>query len=56
MEGLGLKPSAPPHDNASRKTVERDRAIIEHTADAFFVYDAGGRILYANRRACDTLG
>jgi PAS domain S-box-containing protein len=36
--------------------VERDRAIIEHPADALFVYDAGGRILDANRRACETLG
>jgi diguanylate cyclase (GGDEF)-like protein/PAS domain S-box-containing protein len=36
--------------------VERDRAIIEHAADAFFVYDAGGRIFDANRRACETLG
>ncbi len=36
--------------------MERDRAIIEHAADAFFVYDAGGRILDANRRACETLG
>jgi PAS domain S-box-containing protein len=37
--------------------VEGDRAIIEHAAgDAFFVYDAGGRILDANRRACETLG
>ena len=36
--------------------MERDRAIIEHAADAFFVYDAGGRISDANRRACETLG
>jgi diguanylate cyclase (GGDEF)-like protein/PAS domain S-box-containing protein len=36
--------------------VERDRAIIEHAADAFFVYDAGGKIFDVNRRACGTLG
>ena len=36
--------------------MERDRAIIEHPAEALFVYDAGGRILDANRRACETLG
>ena len=36
--------------------MERDRAIIEHAADAFFVYDAGGKILDVNRRACETLG
>jgi diguanylate cyclase (GGDEF)-like protein/PAS domain S-box-containing protein len=36
--------------------LERDRAIIEHAADAFFVYDAGGRIFDVNRRACRTLG
>jgi diguanylate cyclase (GGDEF)-like protein/PAS domain S-box-containing protein len=36
--------------------LERDRAIIEHAADAFFVYDAGGRIFDVNRRACGTLG
>jgi PAS domain S-box-containing protein len=36
--------------------VEGDRAIIEHAADAFFVYDARGRILDADRRACETLG
>ncbi len=36
--------------------MERDRAIIEHAADAFFVYDAGGRIFDVNRRACGTLG
>jgi diguanylate cyclase (GGDEF)-like protein/PAS domain S-box-containing protein len=36
--------------------LERDRAIIEHAADAFFVYDAGGKILDVNRRACETLG
>jgi len=36
--------------------LERDRAIMEHTADAPFVYDQEGRILDVNRRACDTLG
>jgi diguanylate cyclase (GGDEF)-like protein/PAS domain S-box-containing protein len=36
--------------------LERDRAIIEHAADAFFVYDAGGSIFDVNRRACETLG
>ena len=36
--------------------MERDRAIIEHAADAFFVYDAGGKIFDVNRRACWTLG
>jgi two-component system, cell cycle sensor histidine kinase and response regulator CckA len=37
-------------------SLERDRAIIEHAADAFFVYDAGGNIFDANRRACEVLG
>jgi PAS domain S-box-containing protein len=36
--------------------LERDRAIIEHAADAFFVYDAGGKIFDVNRRAGGTLG
>jgi two-component system cell cycle sensor histidine kinase/response regulator CckA len=36
--------------------LERDRAIIEHAADAFFVYDGGGKIFDVNRRACWTLG
>jgi two-component system cell cycle sensor histidine kinase/response regulator CckA len=36
--------------------LERDRAIIEHAADAFFVYDARGSIFDINRRACETLG
>ena len=36
--------------------MERDRAIMEHTADALFVYDPEGRIFDVNRRACDTLG
>ena len=36
--------------------MERDRAIIEHAADAVFVYDAGGKIFDVNRRACGTLG
>ena len=36
--------------------MDRDRAIIEHAADAFFVYDAGGSIFDVNRRACETLG
>ncbi len=36
--------------------MERDRAAIEHAEDACFVYDAGGRIFDANRRACETLG
>src|SRR3712207_9487764 len=36
--------------------MERDRAIIEHTADALFVYDTEGRIVDVNRRACATLG
>jgi PAS domain S-box-containing protein len=36
--------------------LDRDRAIIEHAADAFFVYDAGGSIFDVNRRACETLG
>ena len=36
--------------------MERDRAIIEHAADAFFVYEAGGKIFDVNRRACRTLG
>ena len=35
--------------------MERDRAIMEHTADALFVYDPESRILGINRRACDTL-
>ena len=39
-----------------RSTVERDRAAIEHAEDACFVYDAGGRIFDASRRACETLG
>jgi diguanylate cyclase (GGDEF)-like protein/PAS domain S-box-containing protein len=36
--------------------LERDRATIEHAADAFFVYDAGGKIFDVNRRACEALG
>ena len=36
--------------------MERDRAIMEHTADALFVYDLEGRIFDVNRLACDTLG
>ena len=36
--------------------MHRDRAIIEHAAAAFFVYDAGGRIFDVNRRACESLG
>jgi two-component system, cell cycle sensor histidine kinase and response regulator CckA len=36
--------------------MERDRTIIDHVADAFFVYDEGGNILDANRRACEALG
>jgi diguanylate cyclase (GGDEF)-like protein/PAS domain S-box-containing protein len=36
--------------------LERDRAIIEHAVDAFFVYDAGGEIVDVNRRACEALG
>ena len=36
--------------------MERDRAIVEHAADAYFVYDAGGKILDVNRRACESLG
>jgi two-component system, cell cycle sensor histidine kinase and response regulator CckA len=36
--------------------MERDRTIIDHAADAFFVYDAGGNIFDANRRACEALG
>ncbi len=36
--------------------MERDRVIIEHAADAFFVYDARGSIFDVNRRACETMG
>jgi PAS domain S-box-containing protein len=36
--------------------LQRDRAIVEHVADALFVYDPEGRILDVNRRAGDTLG
>ena len=36
--------------------MERDRAIMEHTADVLFVYDPEDRIFDVNQRACDTLG
>ena len=36
--------------------MERDRAIMEHAADALFVYDLEGRIFDVNRRACTALG
>jgi PAS domain S-box-containing protein len=42
--------------DGDQDSLERDRAIIEHAADAFFVYDAGGKIFDVNRRACGTLG
>ena len=36
--------------------MQRDRTIIERAADAFFIYDAGGKIFDVNRRACESLG
>ena len=58
----GLKPSSPAHDKFWRYSLrrsgglERDRANMEYTADALFVYDPEGRIFDVIRRACDTLG
>ncbi len=35
---------------------ERFHALLEQAVDAFFVHDRQGRILDANRRACESLG
>ena len=51
-------------DLSARKQVERElkesearyRSLIEHAADAIFVFDRAGAIRDVNRRACESLG
>lgn len=39
-----------------RRSERRLRGLLYAAADAFFVHDEQGRILDANRRACESLG
>jgi two-component system, cell cycle sensor histidine kinase and response regulator CckA len=66
----GERPSEPPRDRRadedrqghcwfleSRDAVERAfRTLVDHTTDAFFVHDPGGRIVDVNAQACESLG
>ena len=41
---------------AARESEGRYRAVVEQAADAILVFEPGGRIIDANRRACESLG
>ncbi len=43
-------------EEAIRASEERFRILVEHASDAFFLQDAGGRVLDVNQRACESLG
>jgi two-component system cell cycle sensor histidine kinase/response regulator CckA len=43
-------------EHALRASEARFRALFEQAADGIFVLDAGGKIVDANRQACQTLG
>ena len=46
----------PPTEEGPMRDEERLRRGFEHAADALFVHDPEGRIVDANRRACESLG
>lgn len=39
-----------------RRSEQRYRLLLEHASDAFFLYDARGRIVEVNEQACRSLG
>jgi PAS domain S-box-containing protein len=41
---------------SARQYAERMRRLLDHSADPLLVHDLGGRIVEANRAACETLG
>lgn len=43
-------------EESLRDTETRFRAFVDHATDAFFVHDKEGRIIEANRQACESLG
>ena len=43
-------------EEALRRSEERFRVLVEHAADAFFVFDRPGRLVDVNQQACDSLG
>ena len=43
-------------EEALKGSEGRLRRVVEHVADALFVHDPEGRIVDANRRACESLG
>jgi len=43
-------------EQALRENEERFRTLVEQASDAFFVHDGEGRIVDANRLACESLG
>ncbi len=42
--------------NKKREREERYQSILEQAADAIFIHDESGRIIDANRKACQSLG
>jgi PAS domain S-box-containing protein len=53
VEDIGTQKLA---ERARQESEERFRLLIEHAADAFFLYSADARILDVNRQACESLG
>ncbi len=43
-------------EESLRRSEERFRVMVEHAADAFFVFDRRGRLVDVNHQACDSLG
>jgi two-component system, cell cycle sensor histidine kinase and response regulator CckA len=43
-------------EQALRESEARFRGLFEHAADAIFLLEPGGRIVDANRRACESVG
>jgi len=43
-------------EEALRKGEDRFRRVVEHAADSLIVHDLEGKIIDANRRACESLG
>lgn len=43
-------------EEALRKGKDRFRRVVEHAADSLIVHDLEGKIIDANRRACESLG
>ncbi|MBK6454570.1 MAG: PAS domain S-box protein [Gemmatimonadetes bacterium] len=63
-DGTPLRTFGVIQDITDRRHVERElrrsearfRVFADHATDAFFLHDSGGRILDANRQACESLG